>query len=190
MKSFLLAVLLLISTKIYAQDYDASNCEIFVDQVSAWSGTYGYAGVSLFVKTLNDRLDGKIKQVGMYAQIQSTEAARKYCEKSNNKELNDCNKLGVWQDIKAQRFFADDYNVIHIDLRHMNTFEHIWEAAFYVTTDKGVTLWFTPESDGNFFIDENMRGNILDLGSGGYRHYGKKINTADKFIYMNPAKCR
>lgn len=191
MKSILVAVLLLlVSSKSIAQDYGSTNCEVFVDQVAAWSGTYGYAGVSLYIKTLNDRLDGKIKQVGMAAQIVKTEAASKYCEKSQNKELNDCNKLGVWQDLKAREFFSDDYYVLHLDLRHMNTFEHIWEGAIYVTTDKGVTLWLTPESDGNFFIDENMRKNVLDLGSGGYRHEGKKISTADKFNYLNPNRCR
>jgi hypothetical protein len=181
-----------LSLNAMAADLPASHCEIFVDKASAWSSSYGYAGVTLKIKTLNDRLDGAIKQVGYRSIVRSTPEIDAFCKAhpASSGWSHDCATVGVWTDRVAQPFFGPDYFKIQFELKHMYTFEHVFEGAFFVETDKGTRYWLNPSGGGDFFIDRNMRQDLLNRGSGGYYPQGKELVTADVFPYLNPAGCR
>lgn len=180
------------SQSVFAADYPAKHCELFVDQVAAWNSTYGYSGMTLKIKTINERLDGAVKEVGFRSIVRSTPQIKDFCQRYNpdNGYANDCYQLDQWVDRPAREFFGPDYFRIDLVLKHDYTFEHVFEGAFYVKTDKGTRYWLNPAGEQNFFVDRNMYQNLLDLGSGGYYMRGREISTADKFKYLNPGGCR
>ncbi len=44
--------------------YDANNGEIFIDRIIPYSVSRNLYGISMYIKTLNERLDGDISEVG------------------------------------------------------------------------------------------------------------------------------
>ncbi|MDZ4660562.1 MAG: hypothetical protein SGJ18_02965 [Pseudomonadota bacterium] len=177
---------------VSAADYPANHCEIYVDKAAAWSSSYGYAGVTFKIKTMPSRIDGAIKQVGFHSIVRSTPKIEAFCKAHppSNGNSNDCDFVDKWMDRPAQSFFGPDYFRIDFELYHMYTFDHIFEGVFYVETVKGTRYWLAPASGGNFFVDQNLRSNLLSLGSGGYFKQGKDLSTADVFDYVNPSHCR
>src|SRR5688572_12105414 len=46
------------------QHWPAHHCEIFIDKVTAYQGSHALRAATVFVKTINDRLDAAIDVVG------------------------------------------------------------------------------------------------------------------------------
>jgi hypothetical protein len=72
MKKFLTVIALLTSVSALAENhYPARNCEIFVDKVSSFYSSHGSIFLKFYIKTLNQRLDGAIKEVGFRYQTRN-----------------------------------------------------------------------------------------------------------------------
>ncbi|MEK6772902.1 MAG: hypothetical protein AABY64_03085 [Bdellovibrionota bacterium] len=192
MLKFYFSIFFSFSSVVSAADYPANHCEIFVDKVAAWSGTSGYAGLTFKIKTLNSRLDGAIKSVGYYSIVRSNPQIAAFCKAHppSNGNSNDCNYVDKWIVRPAQAFFGQDYFSIDFVLYHQYDFVHVFEGAFVVETVKGTRYWLNPAKGGTFFLDDNLRSNLLKLGSGGYHRHAKDLNTATAFDYVNPLRCR
>ncbi len=183
---------LTIATSVFAADYDANNCEVFVDKVAAWGGSHGYRGLTFKIKTLNNRLDGAIKSVGFRSFVHSNPSVVDFCSKhpASNGNSNGCVSVGKWINRPAFEYFGSDYYKIDLELKHDYNFEHVYEGVIYVETVKGTRYWLKTAHGGNFFVDENMRSDLIRRGSGGYYRQGKDMSTADNFEYLNPSRCR
>lgn len=183
---------LTIASTVFAADYRANNCEVFVDKVAAWSGSHGYRGLTLKIKTLNDRLDGAIKMVAFHSMVHSSPKVLDFCAKhpAANGNSNGCPNVGKWISRPAHPHFGSDYFKIDLELKHDYNFEHVYEGVIFVETVKGTRYWLKTGHGGNFFVDENMRSDLIRLGSGGYYRQGKDMSTADNFEYLNPSRCR
>lgn len=173
-------------------DVRASACEVFVDKVSP--RVYkDVRGVILYVKTLNDKLDGEVTEVGFYGH-----ATTDGCTKGPWDE--ECPGTFAWRSFKGEPHFgAKDYFEITLTVWNSMINKRIYEGAIYAKTSTGKTYWANPQGGGNFIIDYPMVENVLDLVPQcrdsnlvicGNADPSTRLSTADSFEYLNPDRCR
>jgi len=190
-----------------ASEQCSPGTAIFVDKVQYVGGDHGTARLHVWVKTLNDRLDGRITHVGFRARLSIVGVTPPVQSSSSCDNFGDCAKVGQWVDYPFQSFFgASDYfendsTPFPQDFYIENDFIHArsYEGAFYVETDKGTRYWANaPASSGdnNFHFDANMVQNVERI-QGSQHNYGvyspdstRAVATRESFPYLNPAGCR
>ncbi|MEK6705390.1 MAG: hypothetical protein AABZ06_06335 [Bdellovibrionota bacterium] len=189
-----LVVLVFVSTvsaqNANSMDIRATNCEVFIDKVGvyhAFNPQWGEAiAAQFYVKTINDRLDGKVKKVGFYAQTRHAKTGGVMID---------------WREFTSFPFEgATDYFEFFLkDFRTDATwtFPHEFEGAFFVETENGTRYWANTSVGGNFVINPDLVKRI-EQATG--RQYGDKHGgnfkvrqlpkTADFFQELNPWQCR
>lgn len=124
------------ATALAGEHYPASNCEIFVDRVGLSTSSHGSITAHFFVKTLNDRLDSPIAEVGVRTQVTTRTMRDTF--------------VGDWGDLRAVSFFgAPDYFQITQNLSSEYSSNRM-QSAFYVRTTKGTTYWVKPNNPHNY----------------------------------------
>jgi hypothetical protein len=168
-------------------DIRATNCEIFVDRVIATGGSHGGKRITVFIKTLNDRLDGPIERVGFYRKEDATP-----CTQMPERTSMSCADSGKWKDITLQAFVgSSDYFELPLTIGGDYMPFSSYDGAFYVKTTNGTKYWANTKEGGNFVIDRNMFSNLEQMGHGGYVPDPQRAAvTADRFPYLNPGTCR
>ena len=152
----------------------ATNCELFIDKIVAFQGSHALRGVHLWVKTLNDRFDDEVTEVGFrHRQIGTSSYP--------------------WVDQKFYRFYgASDY--FEMSYTVSSDFGRSqYEGALYARTAAGTTYWFKPADGRNFFVDINTHDNVMNAMHRSY-NYDSSINNAvptqrDDLAYFNPSRC-
>jgi hypothetical protein len=152
----------------------ATSCELFIDKIVAYQGSHALRAVHFWVKTLNDRLDDDVVEVGLRARIIGAGAQ-------------------TWHDRAMPRFFgASDYFDIAFSVS--SDFGRTqYEGALYARTAAGTTYWFKPASGGNYFFDINTHDNVM-YAMQRSSNYDSSINAAvstqrDDLAYFNPGLC-
>lgn len=171
----------------------SERCEVFVERAQTYRGSHHLTGVTLYLKTRNQDIEGKIVRVGFYAQQRNTFRG---CSSDEETVRENCAPVAGWTVFPAVPFqgTAPDFWELKLTVTHNFTFPHQYEGAFFVETDKGLRYWAnSPLANGNFFIDGLMAQN-LETAQGRGWIYGSRfedaIVTADEFPYLNPAGCR
>lgn len=172
----------------------ASSCQVFVDKATISRSSHGLHGYRLFLKTLNDKLDGKVTRVGFHAVVHDLGGR---CQGDNALGyMNGCEDVGRWRDYFAQSFVgAGDYFEMDLTLGHDFTFPHQFEGVFFVETDKGTRYWHKAAAGQNFFLDHTGFDHVESaLRSKGVSWWdadvGRLPKTADFYSYLNPTACR
>jgi hypothetical protein len=169
------------STSALTSDIRATHCEIFVDRALPLTGSHALRKVHLYLKTLNDRLDGPIDKVGFYRQRTDQRCiGRPDCESS-------------WGEDRVEAFVgSSDYFEVDLFIGGDYSPEYRYEGAFYVQTTKGTKYWANTEEGGNFVIDGNMYRNLQGDRRGPYYQSNPQVArvAADEFPYLNPDRCR
>lgn len=178
MRTIILVLALLATPAFAGNHFDAKNCEIFVDKVKAPTSSHGIHGMVFFLKTLNDRLDGAIAEVGL-------RATQSYTDQHSPDPY-----VTPWQDYPAARYLgASDYFEIEVALG--SDFSEAWaEGVFYVRTTKGTTYWLKPSSGKNYAINDDMWADAWYSYGSQYPHYSM-IPTQEvaKLRPLNPDVC-
>jgi hypothetical protein len=152
----------------------ATNCELFIDKISAYQGSHALRAVHLWVKSLNDRLDDDVEVMGFRYRTIGAGAEG-------------------WHDRPFWRFFgADNYFEMSFTVSS-DWGRSQYEGALYVRTTAGTTYWFKPQGGGNFFFDINTHDNVMSAMGRSY-NYDSSINVAvptqrDDLTYFNPGHC-
>lgn len=163
------------------QDIRATNCEVFVDKVRVYHSSHGFTGAVLFVKLLNDRLDGDVTKVAFFAK-------HTYENYYGDRTVED------WQAYEGQKFAgANDY----YEVRSYNydgfvvgadySSDHVWLGAVYVETSTGKRYWSNTHDGGNFWLDHNSIAAMQPWVNNSLSNVPK---TADQLTYWNPQRCR
>jgi hypothetical protein len=147
----------------------ATNCELFIDKVSAFDGSHGLRAVSVWVKLLPERLDDEVVEVGFRNRADS----------------------GPWSDLPLRSFFgAGDYFTTTLTLRSDFGGDD-YEGAFYVRTRSDTNYWFKPLDGGNFFFDIGTYDYVTYVHGA---NHSSSIDYAaatqqDAMTYFNPTRC-
>lgn len=168
----------------FAADYDANYCEIFIDKVEAISGSHGIRRLVLYMKTLNERLDAEIDEVGM--RYKTSGGYRIYGE-----------DIGKWYNVKMKSFLgATDYFTLSLPITHDYTDPISYQAAFYLRTKNGTTLWLKDRYHQDFSFNLDGVNSIFEMQRvfGNAHHYSSNpdnaISAQDHFGgYYNPNGC-
>lgn len=177
----------------HGDHYDANHCELFIDKAVNYSTSHAYKSMFFYLKTLNNRLDGKPQRVG-FRYIASDKSG--YCER--NPESGNCKHLGEWRELEAQPFYSDDYYSFSLFIGSDYNPSLRYKGAFFVITDKGTTYWMKNGEDQDFIIDYNT---FHSLGTAYYSHgqsytsysshdVSELMKTANFFTDLNPQACR
>lgn len=155
-------------------NYRATNCELFIDKIAAVTGSHGYKGLNIWVKTLNTRLDGEIAEVG-FQNLSNTISWK-------------------WQDLPLTSHFGSaDYFTITLPITTMwMTESAIYEGTFYLRTKNWSTYWIKNIYGNDFVFDLNAF-DILEKKTGFINYSG----TTDSGVptqrgdmtYYNPGVC-
>lgn len=162
--TLLLAGALLLVTQAFAyQDLPAKYCELFIDKVTVNPGKFDSRIVTIYLKTLNERLDGKIQEVGFRHMVHVSNQRGHYSSRS-------------WSNMKAVPFMnARNYFEISLPVSH-GFGNSLYTGSFYVLTDKGTTYWVNQRDEGNFNFNE-----------GTYKWIEGSLRI--KMEYFNPTGC-
>jgi hypothetical protein len=162
--------------------YRASYCEVFLDRVTPYVGSHGIKALEVYVKTLNDRLDARVVEVGFRAQVRA----------ENGVVTTD------WRNYPANTFpGAADY--FELSLPISSDFgTTIREGAFYVKTAANTYYWAKLDAgNGNFLFDQPEFGALY--GAAGYFQSanfspawdrGIDTRTTDAGRALNPSGCQ
>ena len=162
--------------------YPASNCEIFMDKISAQFGSHAYKGFNIWVKTLNSRLDSDIVQVGFRYKLAGNGG---YDHTLTNTD---------WLEMALTPFMGSrDYYKLSLNVSS-DFFQGSYTGAFYVRTANGTNYWLKTANGGDFVFDVNGYNNVSNA-MGGMTHYSSDINVAvptqrSDMYYYNPGMCR
>ena len=185
MRKVLLAIAGAMSMDAMALDVEANHCEVFVDKVGIAQGSHGVRGATFFLKTLNDRLDGPLQEVGIHyrSTIDHRRGQTKY----------------AWATFTGAAFFgASDYFEIPLPLG--SNYEDRWhEAVFYAKTAT-TTYWIHPHwesedltSGHNFHISSHVYGIVSDSLGGRTPYRGantESLSTRGTALSVfNPKQC-
>lgn len=125
-------------------DYYAKHCEIFVDRIGiSGFGSYGSHSMVYSVKILPERLDGRVKNVGIRVKKYGTLMGEPY--------------EGDWEETPGRLIGGGDYYQFYFSPGIHGT-SLTYEGAFFVETDKGTRFWLNPAwenvitKDGNFIL--------------------------------------
>jgi len=165
-----------------ADDFHAGYCEVFIDRIVPVHGSHASTYLNVWVKTLNDRLDGEITKVAFYGHHLDTG----WCGDERCPEV-----WSAWEVRELDSFVgASDYFEIPLFLSGDYSPMVQWEGAFYVETDKGTRYWTNAADGGNFFLDRNM-SDRLDQMRGGYNYTPSPAYAipTSEFPYLNPDAC-
>lgn len=164
-------------------DVRATNCEVFVDRAIAVSGSHALRQIGVYVKTLNDRLDGPIDHVGFYRKRTGIG-----CQGNT-----DCNE--DWREERIQAFVGSaDYFELELPIGGDYSPGFEYTGSFFVQTTKGTKYWANTKEGGDFVIGdstfESLRGNPY-TSMPHYRSDPQQATaTAEGFPYLNPGTCR
>ncbi len=163
----------------YQELYEAKHCEVFIDQLNAYRSSHALTVIEVYVKTLNDRLDGAIDKVIFEA-----------------RQKDDIDSA-EWQEVKEYTLSAfpsaDDYHVLKLVLAHDYMNRQVFEGSFLVLTDQGTAYRFGPNDSDPFYFDINAWQHIANEIYPN-RSYGtgveRAVGTIDRFAgYYNPQGC-
>jgi hypothetical protein len=171
---------------------EATHCELFVDKAVPTHNSHGARRVTLYLKTLNDRLDSPIARVGMRYAIRDP---RHDCDSGFS--MAGCGEVGTFADHDAGAI-APDYFFLELEIANDFTFAHQYEGVMYVITQRGTTYWHKTRERTNFFIDDKTMSDLEDA----VHEQGISTpifaaatpdpmpKTADFFEYLNADRCR
>lgn len=158
--------------------YTADNCEIFVDKILTTQGSHYSAGVAVYVKTLNERLDSRIAEVGF---------RHKRTGRDMSGVVND-----PWRNEKLiQHYGAANYwQFSHPTTHDWGTYSY--EGSLYVRTTKGTTYWAKPSRGSDFLFDPKFAADLFNVTK--KSAYDPKPEYAypvqrSEFGYLNPKNC-
>lgn len=162
-----------------------SHCELFVDRALAVSGGHAVKRITLYVKTLNDRLDSPIEYVGFHRRKTSSPV----CHGTSGP----CSpSVSGWEDERLQPFVgSQDYYEISLLIGGDYMPDESYEGVFFVQTKNKSRYWLNTEGGGNFFVNLEMFRNLERIRSGAYGASPEgAVVAADQFPYLNPQRCR
>ncbi len=164
-------------------NYDAKNCEIFIDKFEMSRSSHGVIAITPYVKVLKSRLDGAIVAVGLYNQTTTT---------YNNNGSPQVNKTPWRDDLTFSSVSpTDDYWSLYSGFAvHSDYSSNVIEGVFYVRTDKGTTYWVKSSEGGNFTFDANAWQNLVNLPGSAKSAYLWSVSTQrPELRYYNPQNC-
>jgi hypothetical protein len=182
MRSIIMLVLVLVALATHAvagTHYPAHHCELFVDRVVAYQGNHALRAIKFYVKTLNDRLDGPIVEVG----FRHRRTGRFYGASVDN----------GWVNTGLDRFAnSTDYWVLNLQVSS-NYGQASYEGVFFARTVKDTYYWLHPAKAENFVFDRRTHDDILNV-MGLYYNYNTGpqagVSTVqDGLRYFNPGGC-
>ena len=139
----------LFSTNLFAADYKARNCEIFIDRALVVSGSHAAKTLVLFIKTLNTRLDSAILEVGFYNQ------------ETKIGPRTQTPTTSPWTSIVGRNFpNANDYFIVSIPVSN-DYLNAQYEGAVYVKTVNGTTYWAQANDEKNFVFTKQTADYLL-----------------------------
>jgi hypothetical protein len=169
---------------VLAADVEATNCELFIDKVAAFQGGQRAKGMTIFVKTLNDRLDGPIAEV---------------CFRNHQEFPVQWGRNPDWRNWHNEPLhayhLASDYFFYRTDSLASEYGGVQYEGVFYVRTQRGTVYWIhSPTENGNFVFDAQGHDNVL-LVRGWSDNTGEDAMNAvstqqSSMRYYNPMGCR
>jgi hypothetical protein len=173
------AVLAVAPAAIAGAHYPAHHCELFIDRVVAYQGNHALRAIKLYVKTLNERLDGPITEVGF----------------RNRRSGVSCgvNMDIGWNNTHLDHFVdSNDYWVLDLPLAsNYGQIRHV--GAFYVRTARDTYYWLHPADGENFVFDRRTHDDILNVMGLPYNYSTgpqSGVSTAQgKLRYFNPGGC-
>ena len=156
--------------------YDAKHCEVFVDKVIGWGvDPVRPYGITFYLKTLNERLDGKIKEVGL----------RSRC-------IGVCQNHDWTNKISSPFIDSNDYWKLSVPLgfKNLHSSQQKYEGAFFVLTEKGTYYWLKlrlAKGDSSFLIDLRLYDSI-----GAYypvQYDPVATQSSEQLGFLNPDNC-
>lgn len=174
----LLMTLGLLSLNVYAQNFPANHCEVFVDKVATLTGPHQAATVHFFIKTLNSRLDSPIKEVGFHYHV------------TTHYSLSPV--TSPWRDEVATVYnYAKDYFYIDLNIAHEYGFND-YVGSFYVKTTKGTTYWLKTKDGRDMDVTRSTFDWIVSMQNGLTNSLDPKQAMAtqnSELSYFNPQNC-
>jgi hypothetical protein len=159
--------------------YDVRHCEIFVDKVQAYVSSHGAHGITFYLKTLNDRLDSEITEIGIRQQVTTRS------HYGNEQSVSD------WYDEKAQNWFgADDYFRLSVYLGSEFS-SRLAEGIFFVRTRLGTTYWLRGRDGRNFRLNDTLFYTVRDLYYSPRYSFFDMVPTQSELVLaeLNPDFC-
>jgi hypothetical protein len=167
----------------------ADACEVFADAVVTKRSSHGLLFVKLFIKTLNEKLDGNIVEVGMYAH---RKPSAKPIPGEPLPPLVDGDY--EWRSYKAERFVGSgNYFDVELPIAHDWMANREYEGSIYVKTDQGTYYWSSPQGPySNYVINADLAANVDSRLPSWANHYSGlreyALSTAESTFDYGPNK--
>ncbi|HXH76208.1 MAG TPA: hypothetical protein VNJ08_14655 [Bacteriovoracaceae bacterium] len=138
--TLVLATCLFFLARTFAQsDYRANYCEVFIPEVTKTTGPFGAKVLLFHIKTLNDRLDSGIKEVGFLY-----------------KSLIKAKDGSAFEQHLTERAIQTNDNrfIVFLPVSHDDA-QIEYEGNFYVRTKNNTTYWLNPREGRDFYLNQN-----------------------------------
>lgn len=159
------------------------NCEVFIDKLLALQGSHGLRSVLVYMKTLNDRVDGEISKVGFYARV---------WQKDRNGDYSQL--ITDWHDIEAEIFpGTTNYWTFKLNIDHNFSLANRYEGVLFLETKNGSRYWLnSSQGNSHFYVDQLTHDVVKDF-MGGVAVYQEDpdygVHTQNLLQYYNPSRC-
>lgn len=168
---------------------DANHCEVFVSRIGISSDVTSFDSrwVSIYLKVLNERIDGNVVEIGARAQRTVYHSLGSSTYEWQTLDSFPVAGRGDLLEIPF-KVAVRNYTVQKYSNRQK------YEVAFFLRTDKGTTYWVKDSARRNFIVDENTYKNAASqLGFDEYNHPGyaplENSILSNEFPYYNPGNC-
>lgn len=118
-------------------DYRARYCELFVYDLVTSTGPFGARILEFHIKTLNDRLDGPIREVGFH-----------YVGRVNAKNGLSFQEQQIERAIRRN----NDEFIVNLTVSHDDASIE-YSGSFFVRTFRGTTYWLNTREGSDFYLD-------------------------------------